>query len=473
MHIGARRSAISLRPTEITSNIHGKQFHNDGLILKREFDHEDTVPKWGNKGILFEDTTATEIEYPSCDSDDFHITSRMHSLLLYEEERSGEFLIRPGLQGGVNIISSDPFVIAVVQSADPLADFNFQLEGYKDGKPIGCCTFCISELPPSKLKVITFPFKGSPDASTITFSVCWMTPGPDIGGPIPIGYLPFFAIGHRGSGSNRVSTTYHENSMESFKAAHAAGAEFVEFDIQMTADGSPVIFHDLIGIIRNEPIPGMIPYEITFDGKYRYVIKQFTEDQFRETGLLTDFKARRATFSDILKELPESLAFDVEIKYPSRAKVNKQIPYFSMNLFVDKVLATVKPLAGNRKMFFSCFDPVICAMLSFKQQKWPVFQLFSRKKRWTQKMMNDRVMSLIPFHKSIGIQGFVFDSEHLMESLELVPLLLNHGFILSTYGALNNTRKGIERQIALGIRGICTDNMELCRQVLDEHLKNL
>lgn len=37
---------------------------------------------------------------------------------------------------------------------------------------------------------------------------------------------------------------YRENTLLSFKQAAANGASFVEFDVQVTRDGVPVIFHD-------------------------------------------------------------------------------------------------------------------------------------------------------------------------------------------------------------------------------------
>jgi glycerophosphoryl diester phosphodiesterase len=282
----------------------------------------------------------------------------------------------------------------------------------------------------------------------------------------------FFAIGHRGSGSNRVATEYLENSIDSFVAANDLGADFVEFDIQMSKEGVPVIYHDMIGIIRDSPIPDVgEAHEVMRDGRYRYVIQQFSEEEFRKTGLNTNFKTERSTFVDLLKKLPESLAFDIEIKYPSREKWNRSIPYPNINELVDKVLDILSEFAGNRRIVFSSFDPIVCAMLRIKQQKWPVLQLLCKKKRWTQKEMIDRGFSLAPFHQEIGIVGFVCESVHLLESPELLAMLLNRGFLVSTYGALCNTRDGITKQLSMGIRGICTDDMQLCRTVLDEHLK--
>ncbi|KAI9226781.1 MAG: Glycerophosphoryl diester phosphodiesterase family-domain-containing protein [Piptocephalis tieghemiana] len=57
-------------------------------------------------------------------------------------------------------------------------------------------------------------------------------------------------IGHRGSGANRrveggnSALQVGENTVLSFVTAASLGAEYVEFDVQLTKDGVPVIYHD-------------------------------------------------------------------------------------------------------------------------------------------------------------------------------------------------------------------------------------
>ncbi|MEA2522606.1 MAG: glycerophosphoryl diester phosphodiesterase [Actinomycetota bacterium] len=46
-------------------------------------------------------------------------------------------------------------------------------------------------------------------------------------------------IGHRGA-----SATHAENTLQAFEAAIEAGADGVEFDVRLTADGRPVVMHD-------------------------------------------------------------------------------------------------------------------------------------------------------------------------------------------------------------------------------------
>lgn len=62
-------------------------------------------------------------------------------------------------------------------------------------------------------------------------------------------------IGHRGTGSNKNplqrGTFLRENTLDSFVAAAKLGVSYVETDVQVTADGVPVIFHDFRIIVHS------------------------------------------------------------------------------------------------------------------------------------------------------------------------------------------------------------------------------
>jgi glycerophosphodiester phosphodiesterase len=60
---------------------------------------------------------------------------------------------------------------------------------------------------------------------------------------------PQMVIGHRGLGKNtnsRTSLQLGENTLQSFIAAANLGATYVEFDVQLTKDHVPVIYHDFL-----------------------------------------------------------------------------------------------------------------------------------------------------------------------------------------------------------------------------------
>jgi hypothetical protein len=59
----------------------------------------------------------------------------------------------------------------------------------------------------------------------------------------------------------------------------------------------------------------------------------------------------------------------------------------------------------------------------------------------------------------------------LLEASEIVLLLFDQGFMPNTYGSLNNTREEIEKQLTIGIGTICTDDVAMCRDVLDRYVR--
>lgn len=65
-------------------------------------------------------------------------------------------------------------------------------------------------------------------------------------------------IGHRGLGKNmsdKKSLQLGENTVESFIAAASLGASYVEFDVQLTKDSVPVIYHDFLVAESGVDIP--------------------------------------------------------------------------------------------------------------------------------------------------------------------------------------------------------------------------
>lgn len=80
-------------------------------------------------------------------------------------------------------------------------------------------------------------------------------------------------VGHRGCGKNKIlpqggipdaRSSIRENTITSFNLAARNGAQFVEFDVQVTKDGVPIIFHDDV-IITDETLPGRYIGELTLE----------------------------------------------------------------------------------------------------------------------------------------------------------------------------------------------------------------
>jgi glycerophosphoryl diester phosphodiesterase len=91
------------------------------------------------------------------------------------------------------------------------------------------------------------------------------------------------AIGHRGSAG-----THPENTLESFRAAAATGAPYIEFDIHMTRDGEVVVAHDehlerMCGLER--VIPEMTHAEVAAADAGRMFTNDGATFPFRNKGI--------------------------------------------------------------------------------------------------------------------------------------------------------------------------------------------
>jgi glycerophosphoryl diester phosphodiesterase len=93
-------------------------------------------------------------------------------------------------------------------------------------------------------------------------------------------------VAHRGA-----SVDQPENTIEAFEAAIVAGADAVEFDVRLTADGVPVVIHD----------PDV---SRTTDGQG--LVSSLTLDEVRELGL--------PTLEETLECLAGRSAADIELK---------------------------------------------------------------------------------------------------------------------------------------------------------------
>ena len=136
-------------------------------------------------------------------------------------------------------------------------------------------------------------------------------------------------IGHRGEPDN-----WPENSLAGFEAVLAAGASYIETDVQLTADGIPVLSHDpsLLRVTGQDVTVTATPYatirtipagyEERFGSKYR------------------DYRlARLDQFVEVLKQWPAARAF-VELKDAS-------LVAHGHARVIDTVMRTIQPVADQ------------------------------------------------------------------------------------------------------------------------------
>lgn len=187
--------------------------------------------------------------------------------------------------------------------------------------------------------------------------------------------------------------------------AHAAkhGADMIEFDVQLSKDMIPVIYHDFYvytammkKLGKDEGGNGASegPYDML-----HLPIKELTLAQLQKLKIYHVKESSRVpklndddfddhqpfpTLQRALEHLDPHVGFNIEIKWTMQLKVQCLLVYppkalvktfkflqdgtfelnnpFELNLYLDTILKPVLQYGGSRKIVFSCFHPDICTM---------------------------------------------------------------------------------------------------------------
>ena len=263
-------------------------------------------------------------------------------------------------------------------------------------------------------------------------------------------------IGHRGFGANgavsgdssgKRRTRVAENTILSFVTA-ARVMNHVEFDVQLTRDGVPVIWHDFVLGESGKNI-----FSVTLEELRRLVGTRHTDIAVGDTV---------PTLADVLTKTPVTLGCDIELKWPS-AFSRHAFP--DMNIFVDAVLKVVFDEAAHtdRPIFFSCFDPMVCLMLSLKQPRYPVFYLTEGGKEESIDPLRNSLAAAVHFAERFNLLGVVTRATPLATSPALISFIKARypHVLLATYGAENNDEAFVKVQEELGVDAVISDHRVL------------
>ena len=303
-------------------------------------------------------------------------------------------------------------------------------------------------------------------------------------------------IGHRGLGKNmasRKSLQLGENTIQSFIAAANLGASYVEFDVQLTKDHVPVIYHDFLvsetGIdapvhaltleqflhvnethnARHSRAPspakgssngasdGTSAANATFRQRARSLdttsqssttmpermkhTRDFKMKGFKGNSRGDFIQAPFTTLEEMLRKLPSHIGFNIEMKYPMLFESEEQemdTYAVELNSFVDTVLAKVYELGNKRDIIFSSFNPDICLLLSFKQPSIPVMFLTDAGTSPVGDIRASSLQEAIRFASRWNLLGIVSAAEPLVTCPRLVRVVKESGLVCVSYGTLNN-----------------------------------
>jgi glycerophosphodiester phosphodiesterase len=334
-------------------------------------------------------------------------------------------------------------------------------------------------------------------------------------------------IGHRGLGKNMASKTslqLGENTIQSFITAANLGASYVEFDVQLTKDHIPVIYHDFLvsetgadvpvhsltleqflhvneGTPRatsrtQSPAPSGDNNSNSSSGdevKHRpqrsYSLGGADNDRrtdMRERMKHTrDFKTKGfkgnvrgefiqspfATLEEMFHKIPLDVGFNIEMKYPMlfETEAEGMDSYaVELNSYVDTILRLVYDMNQKRNIIFSSFNPDVCLLLSFKQPSIPVLFLTDAGASEVGDIRASSVQEAVRFASRWKLLGIVAAADPLVLCPRLIRVVKESGLVCVSYGSLNNDIHNSKLQAQEGIDAVIVDSVLKVRKGLTD-----
>ncbi|XP_072296231.1 glycerophosphocholine phosphodiesterase GPCPD1 [Eucyclogobius newberryi] len=284
-------------------------------------------------------------------------------------------------------------------------------------------------------------------------------------------------VGHRGAGSTHADKHHRirENTIASFKSAAMNGAAYVEFDVHLSKDAVPIVYHDLTCCIatkkkKNDTTLELIEVpvkDLTFDQLQLLKLGRVGTDH-RELEDEDDVDEHQPfpSLSQIFQAIPENVGFNIELKWISQMKNGSWdgnlSSYFNMNTFLDIILSCVLQKGGNRRIVFSSFDPDICTMVRNKQNKYPILFLSQGICERYPELMDARCQTTqiaISFAQSENILGISAHTEELLKHLNYIEEAQSKGLVVFSWGEDNNDHENRRKLREKGIDGVIYDRV--------------
>ncbi|KAG5519428.1 hypothetical protein PMAC_002055 [Pneumocystis sp. 'macacae'] len=321
-------------------------------------------------------------------------------------------------------------------------------------------------------------------------------------------------IGHRGLGKNqasRKSLQLGENTLESFIAAANLGASYVEFDVQLTKDHVPVIYHDFLvsetGVDapvhsltleqflalsdpkQDKPFSSTrLDQSVSFvstklnalsmkRSKSQYFANLQEENQLYERIKHTrDYRVKGykgnargqsiqshfMTLEDAFKKIPSHVGFNIECKYAMLYEAeNEEMDSVAieLNQWVDTVLKFVFDYKKDRDIIFSSFHPEICLLLSLKQSSIPIMFLTDAGVTKMTDIRSSSLQEAIRFATRWNLLGIVSECSPLVLCPRLISVIKNSGLVCVTYGSENNVPEKVNLQMKAGLDAVIVDSV--------------
>ncbi|OEL32955.1 Glycerophosphodiester phosphodiesterase GDPD1, chloroplastic [Dichanthelium oligosanthes] len=284
--------------------------------------------------------------------------------------------------------------------------------------------------------------------------------------------------GHRGMGMNAVdappesrvgAARERENTLLSFgrAAAHAAVA-FVEFDVQVTKDGCPIIFHDDFiltqgtGAVYERRVTDLLLEEFLSYGPQ----KESRKVPYLVSIDLFSCKFHECMLKGLIDSLPIALTFQVSKPLLRRTGDGRVLNWSTEEddslCTLQEVFECVSPRLGfNIELKFD--DNILYQRKDLERALQAILQVLFLTEGGTSKHHDSRRNSLndaIRVCLEYDLHGIVSEVRGVLKNPAAVVGAQDSNLALLTYGHLNNVWEAVYVQYLMGINGIIVDHVE-------------
>ncbi|KAE8021287.1 hypothetical protein FH972_007192 [Carpinus fangiana] len=278
--------------------------------------------------------------------------------------------------------------------------------------------------------------------------------------------------------SDRRMTAIKENSIASFNASSAFPIDFVEFDVQVTKDGCPVIFHDDLilsqdnGSVYEKRVTELSLSEFLRYGPQREPGKEGNALlRKNKDGKIVKWDVERddylCTLQEAFQQVEPSLGFNIELKFDDH--VVYQQDYLTHVL--QAIFQVVFQYAKDRAIVFSTFQPDAALLLRKLQNTYPVFFLTNGGTEIYYDVRRNSLEEAIKLCLEGGLQGIVSEVKGVFGNPGAVPKIKEAKLSLLTYGKLNNVAEAVYVQHLMGIDGVIVDLVKEITEAVSDMIK--
>ncbi|KAK6912937.1 Glycerophosphodiester phosphodiesterase domain [Dillenia turbinata] len=309
--------------------------------------------------------------------------------------------------------------------------------------------------------------------------------GIDVGKASLVKTPKFMVIGHRGNGMNLLQSTdprlkaLKENSILSFNAAAKFAVDYVEFDVQVTKDDCPIIFHDNFilsqdnGTIYEKRVTELSLSEFLSYGPQREsglpgkaLYRKMKNGRIVQWNVETDDYL--CTLQEAFEKVDPSIGFNIELKF------DDHIVYGHEHLTRDlqAILKVVSKFANGRSIIFSSFQPDAAIIVRQLQNTYPVYFLTDGGLCTFYDVRRNSLEEAMKLCLENGLQGIVSEVAALFRNPSAVSKIKESNLSLLTYGRFNNVTEAVYIQHLMGVDGVIVDLVQEITKAVTEQINH-